>query len=532
MPMDNTSVLVGVGQFTEHLDDPEYRGLSPQELATNAALRALADAGAGEQLLACLDVVAAVRTVGDSVAPPMRKFMAPFGGSDNFPGSVARRLGCEPARLVYSPACGDEPQKLVGEFSEQIALGNCRAALLVGAEAIATQRKAQAERRRLDWSESVPGPLEDRGRGTAQLKTRHMTDHKMEMPATVYPLLDHARRSRLGLSREDYSQCIGELFSGFARVAADNPYAMSREALTAADIAETGERNRLIADPYTKAMVARDWVNQGAAVVLTSVGLARELGIAENKWVYLHGYADVSEQGVLDREDLGASPALALAYNNALQRAGKTIHDMQYLEIYSCFPIAVFAACDALDIASDDPCGLTVTGGLPFFGGPGNNYSMHGIATMVEKLRADPGSFGIVGANGGYLSKHSVGVYSTAAPERWRAWASRDLQEKIDALPVPEFNESPKGWAGVETYTVLYQKDRPVTAIVVGRLHLGGARFVALTEDAETLQGMLAQDPLAANIFVRSYGIGNRFAFSEESLEIQFPASDSSPAPA
>jgi acetyl-CoA C-acetyltransferase len=523
MPHADTPILVGVGQFTEHLDAPDYAGLSPVQLATKAALRALEDAGPVQDLLAQLDAIAAVRTVGDSVAGPLRKFMAPFGGSDNVPGSVAQRLGCAPGRLIYSPACGDEPQKLVGEFCEQIAAGSCRVALLTGAEAIATQRKAQAEKRQLDWKESVPGRLEDRGRGTDLLKTRHMGTHKMEMPATVYPMLDHARRARLAKSREEYGREMGAMFARFTQMAAANPYAMSREILDEQQIAQVTDHNRLIADPYTKAMVARDWVNQSAAVLLTSVGTARELGIAENKWVYLHGYADVREQGVLEREDLGASPAMALAYQSALQRAGKTIQDMQYLEFYSCFPIAVFAACDALGVATDDPRGLTVTGGLPYFGGPGNNYSMHGIASMVEKLRQDPGSFGIVGANGGYLSKHSVGVYSTAAPAQWSACDSRELQEMIDGLPVPAFAYSPEGRADIETYTVLYNKDQAITAIVVGRLRQDDRRFVAISEHGETLQSILAVDPLQAEIFVRSYGIGNRFAFSRASLEQQFP---------
>jgi hypothetical protein len=34
--------------------------------------------------------------------------------------------------------------------------------------------------------------------------------------------------------------------------------------------------------------------------------------------------------------------------------------------------------------ARDDTRPLTVTGGLPWFGGPGNNYSTHAIATMME----------------------------------------------------------------------------------------------------------------------------------------------------
>ena len=71
--------------------------------------------------------------------------------------------------------------------------------------------------------------------------------------------------------------------------------------------------------------------------------------------------------------------------------------------------------CDDFGLAADDPRGLTLTGGLPYFGGPGNSYSLHGIAETVAAMRDKPGAFGLVGANGGVMSKYSVGVYSTNA---------------------------------------------------------------------------------------------------------------------
>ena len=137
---------------------------------------------------------------------------------------------------------------------------------------------------------------------------------------------------------------------------------------------------------------------------------ARELGAPEDRWVYLHGGADVKERTVIERPDLSQAPGAVAAARKALDVAGKTAADMGHFDLYSCFPIAVFNIRDGLGIAEDDPRALTVTGGLPFFGGAGNNYSMHAIASMVRALRADPGAYGLVGANGGFLSKYSVGV--------------------------------------------------------------------------------------------------------------------------
>ncbi|MET0378248.1 MAG: acetyl-CoA acetyltransferase, partial [Spongiibacteraceae bacterium] len=433
----NTPILIGVGQYNEKLDDANYQAMSPADLAAAAARLACEDAagfGGVEKLAGLIDAVAGVRLVADSVPPAARKMLVPFGSTNNFPRSVANRIGANPATAVYSPACGDEPQILVSEFCEKIFAGEVKMALVFGAEAASTQRNAQTQKQELDWNENVDGQLEDRNQKQI-LRTRHMAQHGMMMPVSTYPVFEQARRHRLGLTREDYAKIIGKLFARFSRVSADNPYSSSGpKAYSADEIGTTTERNRMISDPYTRLMVARDQVNQGAAVLLTSVGVAQELGIDENRWVFLHGYAGAHERAVLERADLGASPAMKLAYHTALDNAGIGINDISFIDIYSCFPIAVLCACDALGLDIDDPRGLTLTGGLPFFGGPGNNYSMHAIAEAATRVRSNPGKFALVGANGGFLSTHAVGVYSTT-PVEWKNYDSAPLQEQIDKLP-------------------------------------------------------------------------------------------------
>jgi acetyl-CoA C-acetyltransferase len=166
-------------------------------------------------------------------------------------------------------------------------------------------------------------------------------------------------------------------------------------------------------------------------------------------------------------------------------------------DFYSCFPIAVFNVRDGLGMDANDPRPLTVTGGLPYFGGAGNNYSMHAIAAMVRRLRDQPGQYGLVAANGGFLSKYSVGVYS-ARPAPWRGFDSRALQADIDAWPTPRIAP---GDGVVETYTIDYSGKSPV-GTVIGRLTDGGARFVAMTdpEDPQIVQRMIAAEPLGATV--------------------------------
>jgi acetyl-CoA C-acetyltransferase len=265
---------------------------------------------------------------------------------------------------------------------------------------------------------------------------------------------------------------------------------------SATEIATVTDENRMISDPYPRLLVARDQVNQGAAGVMMSVDAARRLGVPEDKWVYLHGHADMVEQELLERADLGSSPAAAMAAREALQVAGLGVDDIATFDLYSCFPFPVFVICEALGIDGDDARGLTLTGGLPYFGGPGNTYSLHGIAETVNEMRDNPGRFGFIGANGGVMSKYSVGIYSTE-PVDWKQDRSTDLQAEIAQLPKVPVTKEADGPATIETYSVRY--DWPVrTGIVVGRLDSDDSRFLATSED-EDLVALLSDNERASS---------------------------------
>jgi len=452
---DNTPVLIGVGEASERIDAPNYAALSPADLAGKAAAAALADAGAPD-LAKHIDVICAIRQF--EVSGPAAK--PPFGASNNFPRSVGKRIGADPARAVLEVVGGQGPQHLVNEFAHAIAAGEAQMVLLAGSEAISTVRHLQSRGETRDWAETVEGTLEDRGFGGEGLLTRDLAYAGGRTPITVYAMFENARRGKLGLTRDAYRLEMGRLFAPFTEVAARNPHAMSPEARTAEALAAVTAENRLTSDPFPRRVVARDQANQGAAVLLTSVGKARELGVPEEKWVYLHGGADVRERTVMERADFSQSPASAAAARRALEAAGVSLANVAAFDFYSCFPIAVFNICDALGLSPTDPRGLTVTGGLPFFGGAGNNYSMHALASMARKLRRMPGTVGLVGANGGFLSKYSVGVYSTK-PAEWRGFDSAPLQREVDGWAAPELAPDYSGEATIETYTIDYAGKEP-----------------------------------------------------------------------
>ena len=499
-----TPVIVGVGQFTENIDDPSYRGMSAVELATEAAKAALTDTGAkADDVAKAVDVVVGLRQFEISAGMPV-----PLGKSNNYPRSVMQRLGAQPARSVIEPVGGQGPQKLVTEFGNAIAAGEADVVMIIGSENGSTLRTFAKRDDKPDHTEHIDGQMEDRGHQIYNYVSEYTIKHGLTGAPVQYGLLDNARRGRLGLSVAEYRQSMAELFAPFSKVAAKNPFSSSPVERSVAEVATVTDDNRMIADPYPRLLVARDQVNQGVAAVMMSVEAARRLGVPEEKWVYLHGHSDMLEQGLLERADLGESPATAHAAQEALRVAGIGVDDIATFDLYSCFPFPVFVMCEALGIDGDDPRGLTLTGGLPYFGGPGNSYSLHAIAETVAEMRDKPGKFGFVGANGGTMSKYSVGIYSTL-PVDWRSDRSAALNDEVASLPTVSVTEVADGPATIETYSVRY--DWPVrTGVIIGRLDADGSRFMALTEDDDLVGLMSDGDPLGAHIVVTSTEHGNR----------------------
>jgi acetyl-CoA C-acetyltransferase len=499
---DHTPVLIGAGQFT-------YRGKAedaptPLDLVTTAAERAALDAGLSTGALAAID---ALGVVGFTIDAPGGLERLPFPRLKNPPKSLAKRLGATPRQAVYSHMGGNSPQQMVNHLCERIAKGESELALAVGAEFLGSLMKRLRAGTPFpedygDDETEAPQRIGDPRPGV----TAQEAAHGLNFPVNTYPLFENALRARDGRSLEDHQRRLGALFAPFTRVAAHNPEAWFPTARSAEELITVTDQNRMISYPYPKYLNAIMEVDQSAGVLIASVKKARELGVPEDRWVYLHGCADASDLWYpIDRQNFHSSPAIRLTGQRAFEMAKIGLDEVDFIDLYSCFPVAVQVAAEELGIALDDPRGLTVTGGLPYAGGPGNNYAMHSIAVMMDKLRAKPGSYGLVTANGWFLTKQSVGLYSTRPVEG--EWAREDpkvIQAKIDALPHPEIVEHPHGRARIETYTVQHSREGPRLGIVIGRDEQD-RRFVANTPaDQGTLMNLESREGVGRSGTVQS----------------------------
>ena len=284
---------------------------------------------------------------------------------------------------------------------------------------------------------------------------------------------------------ERHRETIAQLCESFNRVAAseDNrKHSWFSEVRTADQIKEPTEKNQWQALPYTKAMCAMLYVNQSASCILTTRAKALELGIPEHKLVYLHGCSDANDPRTpLQRPHLHRSEGASIAGASAFRMARISSHQLQFVDLYTCFPVVPQVVAQELDLPPDQQ--LTLIGGLMSHGGPGANTAMHSIAALIPLLRANRGSFGMVYAQGGLMTKHSIGIYSCR--ETVGEWSREPLainEGLMAALPVTPLCHSPLGRAVCVTYTAVYKSGELNVVVVFATLLDGdeaGCRFVA-----------------------------------------------------
>jgi acetyl-CoA C-acetyltransferase len=454
-------VIVGVGQAIER-DDPVWS----RDLMERAAWRALDDApGIGPHL----QRVTVVQVIGDRFPRPAT--------------AVARRLGLgEDVRCETTVVGGNTPQWLMTRTAEAIAAGELRAAMIVGAEAQASPKRGDLpDDPDAALADGPPDPVlgvDKFGLSEAERSIR------LFLPIHVYPMFESVQAAEAGRSFAEQRAHVAAFMARNSAVAAKHPYAWFPEEVSADELATVTPDNRLTAEPYTKRLNAIMQVDQGAALVVCSLGLARELGL-EDRAVFVWSGADATEVWCpVQRPDLARSAGIRAAGGAALGAAGIGIDAVDHLDLYSCFPSAVQAGTEALGISVDDPRGLTVTGGLAYFGGAGNNYVGHAIATTVELLR-EGGGLGLCTGLGWFTTKHSVGIYgATPPPDGFRRGDTTSAQAAIDASELPVTLEA-SGPATVVAGTVIHDRAGQVASAPVFADLPDGRRVAATAHDDE-----------------------------------------------
>ncbi len=455
----NHPVLVGAGQIT-HREKIVGDSVSAVDLAVRAIDACIQDTGRPE-IRGRIDTLSVVNMMTEFRESPL-------------PG-ICARAGISPAFREETSMGGNNPQLLVNRAADRIMAGECRVALLAGAEALYRDRKVWQF---MNFEKLFARMRDDDGiLGDVRYgESPHEILHGADRASHIYPLFENALRQALGMSLAEHRAYMTAYFLDMAAVAAGNPLAWFNRGKQMDDITEPTAGNPLFNFPYTKFMNPVLAVNQAAAVLVTDTETARSLGIPREKWVYLHGGAEAADKWYIsERLCYHASPLIRFTVEASLEAAGLTMADIDFLDLYSCFPCATIIAAREIGLDIHDLPPLTITGGLSYFGGAGNNYTMHAIAHAVERLRRHPEETGLVTGVGYFLTKYAVGIYSGREPARvWRRPRRNLVQERIDALEPPPFCLKPDGPATVETYTVLHDRPDGVPwPVIIARLDSG-----------------------------------------------------------
>jgi len=408
------------------------------------------------------------------------------------PGLVARAIGAPDAHTVLADV-GVLQTTLIDRAAASVAGGQVDVALVVGGEAKwRAVRASIAGVEAPDTDDAGSSPRECLRPGAMIISPEEIGARLVTGPAQ-YALIENAAGAAAGETPAAHARAVAELWSAFSRVAERNPHAWTRAPMSADDLLRPGPANRPVALPYNKCHCSQWNVDQAGALIMCSVEAARARGVPEERWVFPHALVESNHVvPVVNRADIHRSPGFALAGSRALALAGTGMDGITHVDLYSCFPAAVLVQAAELGLGLDPP--PTITGGMTFAGGPFNNYMVQSTVRMVEVLRADPGSLGLVTAISGMITKQGVVVWGSRPPPS--GYRSQDVSELAAArtATVPVRSDAPGQAASVVTYTVLYgPTGDPERAVVIAAL-ADGSRAIATSEDPAVVTALTAGD--------------------------------------
>jgi acetyl-CoA C-acetyltransferase len=482
-----TPVLVGAGTVVQREEDPAAAA-EPYVLMLRALERAADDAGSRE-LLARADSIRTHRGFWE-YRDPCRL--------------IAEAVGATGARTEIAQI-GVLQTTLFGRAAADIAAGRADVVLITGGEAKYRELRAQ-----IAGTEAPMRTQPEGVRPDSVLRPEEEMFHPLEvecglvMPVNQYAMIENALRGAEGVSIDEHRREIAELWAGFSRVAADNPYAWNREVVDTDTIRDAGPRNRMLAFPYTKLHTSQWNVDQAAGLIMCSVETARSFGIREGRWLFPHCVVDSNHMvPVAERAEIHRSHGFAIAGARAAELTGRDIADADRVELYSCFPSAVRVQMRELGLSAERP--VTVTGGMPFAGGPVNSFVIQSMARMADVLRAEPVRMGVVTAISGMITKQGVSVWSTRPPEK--PFAFDDVTDRVaaDLERVEVIGPPSSADATVVTYTVVYDGGTPQRLVLLCQLDDGRRTLVAVDDVGLAASGV-AHDMLATKVRIEGTG--------------------------
>ena len=475
---DNNPIIVSVAAITQHSKEPAT-AKEAYQLMVDCCVAASEKINCPQLLTDC-----------DEISVPQGMW-----GYQNPAGLIKAGINNDKASTVFAKI-GVLQQGLFNRACQRIQQGEIDVAIVAGGEA--KFRNLQAQIQGIEISDSDDVSTADTViEPDQELWLEAESNAGLGMPVGYYALMDSAWRHRQGVDIESHRDDVAALYEQMSATAADNEQAWKRTPIAAETIRNASDKNPMLAHPYTKLHNSSWNVDQASALIFCSIKKARELGIDEKHWIYPASSAESNlMQAVSQRADLSRCYGALHAGKKALSLADITIDEIEALELYSCFPVAVLQFAEELGILGRKD--LTVTGGMPFAGGPLNNFVLQSTVKVLEVMQAQNNNFGMVSNVSGMNTKQAFSVFS----KQPRAFALADVTDAVIAdSPALEVLNDYSGTASIKAFTVLFNKQGAERAVIIAE-NADNQRMLAYSQQDDVMQTAMTDDLLGQSVSI------------------------------
>ncbi len=468
----NTPVLVGVG-ITEQRSQHPKRAKEAYCLMAEALQAAAVDAGSQQLLSDCELMMVPQGTWNYS--DPARL--------------IADKVGAINAKTVYAKV-GILQQTLLGDACRRITEGEVEVAVVTGGEA--KYRQLLADIQGIDIEETLQADVPDEVmEPQAEMFLDVEAQAGLFMPVGYYALIESALRYHQGTGIEEHRDYLAAMYSRFSEIASSNPHAWKSQQVDAQAIRNPSTKNKMLAFPYTKLHTSAWNVDQASALIFCSAAKAEALGVPRDKWIYPQVSVESNQLVHLaERRELHRSVGAEIAAQKALAHAGITAQQLDFIDLYSCFPACVQIYANALGVAEHQD--YSFSGAMPFAGGPLNNYVLQSTCRLVELLRSKGVACGLVSSTSGLIYKQGFGIFSTKSCAAGFKVIDVTCETKARDRPL-EVVENYRGEGRIAACTVLFQGEQPERAVVVCDLS-HDRRTVAYSQKKSVMEGIMSQE--------------------------------------
>ena len=375
---------------------------------------------------------------------------------------IARNNNFKNIPTTYVTKIGVLQQNLINEACQKIETGEINASIILGGEARFKQLRAVIEKK-----EYFETKLDENPDFYIKAKEDLYGDEELAelgaMAVGYYATMETAIRKNDGEGIEEHQNNIALMYEEFSKIASENKDGWLNHPYAKEDILETSKKNKMLAYPYNKLHCTSWNVNQSAAIIICSEELANELEIDNKKRVYPISSSENNHMiAIQQRPKLYESLGMTYAANSINKMIERLDIKLDAYDLYSCFPAAIKMFTKSLELDSEIP--KTVTGSMPYAGGPLNSFVIHSTVKMIQKIRALEVKYGLITGVSGMMTKQSFCVWGKEYKEHF---IFDDVTEraKLDESPI-ELSNISEGKGEIIGYTIIEGSENAAKAVL------------------------------------------------------------------